>query len=117
MVEVMKGIEQPFIQEIPQRVGNKAKGRISKESVSRKQSRPIFPENKRLLPPDTHAYVCVSSGKKCSFLGKIGVLCLLETPILRFALSYYYLNDLCIWQCNPAPGFTVAKLFVTNRNE
>ena len=46
-------------------VGNKAKGRISKR-------------------------VCVSGGKKCSFFGKFGVLCFLETPVLRFALLPYY---------------------------
>ena len=72
MVEVMKGIEQPFI-------------------------------------------VCVSSGKKCSFLGKFGVLCLLETHALRFALLSHYLNDLCTWQCTPTPGFVVAKLLRTSR--
>ena len=31
----------------------------------------------------------VSGGKKCSFFGKFGVLCFLETPILRFALLPY----------------------------
>ena len=41
---------------------------------------------KYFLPPDTHTYVCVSGGKKCSFFGKFGVLCFLETPVLRFAL-------------------------------
>ena len=35
-------------------------------------------------------YVCVSGGKKCSFFGKFGMLCLLETPVLRFALLFYY---------------------------
>ena len=35
-------------------------------------------------------YVCVSGGKKCSFFGKFGVLCFLETPVLRFALLPYY---------------------------
>ena len=40
------------------------------------------------IPPDT--YVCVSGGKKCSFFVKFGVLCLLETPILRFAPLPYY---------------------------
>ena len=30
------------------------------------------------------------SGKKCSFFGKFCVLCLLETPILRFLLLPYY---------------------------
>ena len=28
----------------------------------------------------------VSGGKKCLFFGKFGVLCFLETPVLRFAL-------------------------------
>ena len=32
----------------------------------------------------------VSRGKKYSFFGKFGVLCFLETPILRFALLPYY---------------------------
>ena len=34
--------------------------------------------------------MCVSGGKKCSFFGKFGVLCFLETPVLRFALLRYY---------------------------
>ena len=29
--------------------------------------------------------VCVSGVKACSFSGKFGVLCFLETPVLRFA--------------------------------
>ena len=35
-------------------------------------------------------YVCISGGKKCSFFGKFGVFCFLETPVLRFALLPYY---------------------------
>ena len=35
-------------------------------------------------------YVCVSGGKKCSFFGKFGVPCFLETPVLKFALLSYY---------------------------
>ena len=35
-------------------------------------------------------YVCVSGCKKCSFFGKFGMLCFLETPILRLALLPYY---------------------------
>ena len=31
-----------------------------------------------------------SGGKKCSFFRKFGVLCILETPVLRFALLPYY---------------------------
>ena len=55
--------------------------------ISRKQSTPNFPKNDNALPPDTHTYMCVSvgkkcgvsGGKKCSFFGKFGVLCFLET--------------------------------------
>ena len=36
------------------------------------------------------ACVCVSGGKKCLFFGNFGVLCFLETPVLRFALLPYY---------------------------
>ena len=61
-----------------------------KTVVSRKQSTPNFPKNEHFLPPDTHTYVCVSGGKKCSFFGKFGVLCFLETPVLRFVLLSYY---------------------------
>ena len=57
--------------------------------VSRKQDTPNFPKNEHFLPPDTHTYVWVSEGKKCSFFRKFGVLCFLETPILRFALLLY----------------------------
>ena len=35
-------------------------------------------------------YVCLSGGKKCSFLGKFDVFCFLETPVLRFTLVPYY---------------------------
>ena len=38
-------------------VGNKAKGRISKRGVSRKQSTPNFPKKEHFLPPDTPTYV------------------------------------------------------------
>ena len=38
-------------------------------------------------PPNGHVHI---RGKKCSFFGKFGVLCFLETLILRFALLPYY---------------------------
>ena len=59
-----------------------------KTGASRKQSTPNFPKNEH-LPPDTYTYVCVPGGKKCLFYGKFGVLCFLETPVLRFALLPY----------------------------
>ena len=61
-----------------------------KTGVSRKQSAPKFPKNNYFLPPDTHTHVYVSGGKKCLFFRNFGVLCFLETPVLRFALLPYY---------------------------
>ena len=61
-------------------VSNKAKGRISKR---------VFQENKA-----RHTYISVSGGKKCLFFGKFGVLCFLETPVLRFPLLPYYRQTL-----------------------
>ena len=46
-------------------------------------------EKQTFLTPDTHTSVCVSGGKKCLFFGNFGVLCFLETPVLRFALLPY----------------------------
>ena len=48
-----------------------------KTGITKKQSTPNFPKNKQFLPPDTHTYVCVSRGTKCSFFGKFGVFCFL----------------------------------------
>ena len=39
----------------------------------------------------------VSGGKKCSFLGKFGVLCFLETSVLRFVLLLYYQRIYSCW--------------------
>ena len=61
-----------------------------KTNVSRKQSSPNFLKNQHFLPPDTHTYVCVLGGKKCSFFGKFGALCFLEISLLRLALLPYY---------------------------
>ena len=58
--------------------------------VSRKQSTPNFPKNEHFLPPVKHRHVCVSRGKKCSVVGKFGVLNFLETPVWRFSLLPYY---------------------------
>ena len=62
------------------------KGVNLKTGVSKKQSMLNFPKNEHFFSPDTH----VSEGKKYSFFGKFGVLCFLETPVLRFALLPYY---------------------------
>ena len=43
--------------------------------VSSKQSMPSFLQDEHFLPRDTHTCLYVSEGKKCSFCGKVGVLC------------------------------------------
>ena len=50
------------------------KGESQKTGVTRKQSTPNFPKKEHFLPPDTHTYMYVSVGKKCSFLEKMCVL-------------------------------------------
>ena len=68
--------------------------------IGQKGESPNFLKNEDFLPPDTHTYVCVSGGKKCSFFREFGVLCFLETPVLRFALlSYYRRFILCKCNC------------------
>ena len=59
-------------------VGNKAEGRMSKW---------VFQESK--------ARQNLRKTKKCLFFRNFGVLCVLETPVLRFALLLYSrrLND------------------------
>ena len=45
-------------------------GRISKRMFQENKARQIFQKNEHFLPPD---------------IGKFGVLCFLQTPVLRFA--------------------------------
>ena len=67
-------------------VGIKAKGWISERVFQENKASQIFRKTNISYP----LIVCVSGGKKCSFFGKFGVLCFLETPVLRFTLSPYY---------------------------
>ena len=46
-----------------------------------------FSKKRMFFTPDTHTYQGV---KKRSFFGKFGVLCILVTSVLRFALLPYY---------------------------
>ena len=71
-------------------VDNQEKGRISKQVFRKNKTRQIFQKTSKsflLIRSHTCAY---QGGKKCSFFGKFGVLCFLETPVLRFALLPYY---------------------------
>ena len=63
-------------------VGDKAKVRISKR---------VFQENKacQIFRNTNISYPLISEDKKCSFFGKFGQLCFLETPVLRFSLLPY----------------------------
>ena len=38
-----------------------------------------------------------TAGKKCLFFGNFGVLCFLETPVLRFALLPYYRRNMLLY--------------------
>ena len=59
----------------------------SQNGCFKKTKHARFPGKRTFL---TISYVCVSGGKKCSFFGKINVLCFLETHVLKFALLPYY---------------------------
>ena len=64
-------------------VGNKAKGRISKRVFQESKARQNFRKT-------NISYPVIRTRKKCLFYGNFGVLCFLETPVLRFALLPYY---------------------------
>ena len=60
---------------LPDIVGNKAKGWISKLVFEENKARQIFWKKNFSYPPDTHTDACVSRGERCSFFGKLDVLC------------------------------------------
>ena len=71
-------------------VGNKAKGPFSKRMFQKNKARQIFRKvniSHSLISACTCAY---HGGKKCSFFGKFGVLCLLQTAVLKFDFLPYY---------------------------
>ena len=84
-----------------------------KTEITKKQSTSIFPKKQTFLIPwyahemvkhtqtnrwqqptnylnEFNHFVSVSGGVKCSFFGKLGVLCFVVNSILRFALLPYY---------------------------
>ena len=66
-------------------IKNKAKGRISKRVFQESKARQNFRETNISYP-----LIRTCTGKKCLFFGNFGVLCFLETPVLRFARLPYY---------------------------
>ena len=70
-------------------VGNKAKGRISKR---------VFQENKASQTSGKTNISCplIRTRTKCLFFENFGVLCFLETPVLRFALLPYYRRSMIV---------------------
>ena len=64
----------------------KAKRRISKRVLQKNKAHQFF----RKINIFTHTHVCISWGRKYPFFGKFDVFCFLVTPVLRFALLYYY---------------------------
>ena len=63
----------------------------SQNGCFKKTKHAKFSEKRKFVTP-WYAHLCVRIRGKCSFFGKFGVLCLLETPVLRFALLPYYLR-------------------------
>ena len=60
---------------------------LSKQVFPENKARQIFQKNEQFLP----------GGKKCLFFEKFGVLCFVETLVLRLSLlPYYRLFSLCI---------------------
>ena len=85
--------------QIPLFVGNKAKQQIlnggKKKTTHAKfyekwKKKGLTQQRKWLVSIRNVTLVCVSGGKKCLFSGKFGVLFLLVTFVLRFALLTYY---------------------------
>ena len=74
-----------IIRQLQQFAGNKAKGPISEWIFQENKARQIFRKMNISYP-----LVCVSGSKKCSLFEKFGVLCFLETPVLRFVRLPYY---------------------------
>ena len=74
-------------------IGSKAKRRISKRVFQENKARQIF-WKANISYPLIRRHTCLYLYHKCSFIGKFGVLCFLETPVLRFVfLSYYRQNQ------------------------
>ena len=73
-------------------VGDKAKGRISKQVLQENKAGQIFQKTNSSYPeicPRVHQGVRdvhFLRGKECSFFGKFGQLCFLVTSVLQFAL-------------------------------
>ena len=86
-------------------IGNKAKGQISKWMFQENKTRQIFRKNKHFLPRDTQT--CGYQGvRNIRFFGKFGVLCFLETLVLRFAFLPYYVSK----EDNLLTGFCFFRL-------
>ena len=70
-------------------VDNKAERRISKRAIKENKTRQIF-RKINISYPLIRTRTCTDQGVRNVFSGKFGVLCLLATPVLRFALLPYY---------------------------
>ena len=100
-----------YLQRVLYFVVSKAKGRISKRVFQENKARKVFRKANISYPLiRARAYVFVSESKKCSFFGKPGVLCFLETPVLRFALCLITNNFLI----NKSMAFVTEMVLIVN---
>ena len=79
--------------------GNTAKGRISKRLLQENKARQFF-QKTNISYPLIRTRTCARKGKKWQFFGKLGVLCFLETPVMRFAFLPHYQRFLDGELCN-----------------
>ena len=70
-------------------VANKAKGRISKRVFQESKARQNFRKT-NISYPLIRTRTCAYQEVRSFLFGNFGVLCFLETPVLKFALLPYY---------------------------
>ena len=74
----IQNLNKPYISSVIRQKGESQNGCLKKTKHAK------FSEKM------TISYSLCTGGKKCPFFGKFGVLCFLQTPVLRFALLPYY---------------------------
>ena len=81
----------------------------SQNGCFKKTKLATFSEKRTFLTP-LCTYQCVLGGKKCSFFGKVGMLCFLGTPVLRFSLLSYYRRNKDYMECQYFTLFQQSKI-------
>ena len=76
--------------------------------------------SEHFLPPNTHTYVCISGGKKCSFFGKLGMLALKSAETVSFHKIATPGNQVKLWcfmQCHCNKNTFIFHTCIYNLNQ